>query len=337
MSMPVRSRIAVGEPLAPPRRRQVDLPGIPHVRRHIRDQALAARGDVLVVGVRLVPLEHRELRVVGGVHALVAEVLAELVDALEAADDQPLQVQLGGDTQVELAVERVVVGGERPGRRPAVKRLQNRRFDLDEALGVEEAAHGRDHPSAGDEQLARVLVGDQVELAPAKARLDVGQPVVLLGRGSERLGQQREVLDPQRQLAAPGHEGDAVDADQVAEIQPQEPLHPLRPEFVDPSLELDPPGAVDQVEERHLALAAARGQATRDPVPGRRSRPRPPAQRAPHARWRSTRRRRTRGGTARPRRRAAIRACAGAPRGGRRRRRPGRPRRLLTSTRRRSW
>jgi hypothetical protein len=44
-------------------------------------------------------------------HALVAEVLAELVDALEAADDQPLEVQLGGDAQAEVAVERVEVRG----------------------------------------------------------------------------------------------------------------------------------------------------------------------------------------------------------------------------------
>ena len=45
---------------------------------------------------------------------------------------------------------------------------------------------------AGDEQLARLLVGDQVELAAAKARLDVGQAVVLLRRRAQRLREQRE-------------------------------------------------------------------------------------------------------------------------------------------------
>ena len=44
---------------------------------------------------------------------LVAEVAADLEDALEAADHQPLQVQLGRDAQVEVEVERVVVGDER--------------------------------------------------------------------------------------------------------------------------------------------------------------------------------------------------------------------------------
>ena len=41
---------------------------------------------------------------------------------------------------------------------------------------------------------------------------------------------------------------------------------PSAPELVDARLELDPAGSVDQVQERHLALAAARRQPTGDPV-----------------------------------------------------------------------
>ena len=96
---------------------------------------------LLVVGVGLVPLEHRELGVVLVGDALVAEVLAELVDAVDAADDEPLEVELGRDPQVEVAVERVVVGGEGPRQGAAVERLQDRRLDLDEAVLVEPAAH----------------------------------------------------------------------------------------------------------------------------------------------------------------------------------------------------
>ena len=172
-----------GQRLAPPGGGEVELarrsrpPRPPHA-----DERLAAARDVLVVGVRLVPLEHRELGVVLERDALVAEVLAELVDALEAADDQPLQVQLGGDPQVEVAVELVVVGDERPRGRAAVERLQDRRLDLDEARVVEEAADRGDHLRAGDEDRARLLVGDQVELAVAMAGLDVGEAVVLVGR-----------------------------------------------------------------------------------------------------------------------------------------------------------
>ena len=75
--------------------------------------------------------------------ALVAEVLADLVDALEPADDQTLEVQLGGDPQVERLVELVVVSRERPRERTAVAWLQDRRLDLDEAFLVERARGSR--------------------------------------------------------------------------------------------------------------------------------------------------------------------------------------------------
>ncbi len=116
------------------------------------DELLGARRDVLVVGVGLVQLEHRELGVVLLRDALVAEVLAELVDALQPADDAALEVQLGRDPQEQRAVERVVVGRERPRRGAAVERLQHRRLDLDEALLVEVAADRRDRLRAREEQ-----------------------------------------------------------------------------------------------------------------------------------------------------------------------------------------
>ena len=149
--MPERSSIARGERDARPGRREVDLDAVAlddrrAVRRDRRggDQRLGARHRVVDVGVGLVPLEHRELGVVLERDALVAEVLADLVDALEAADDQPLEVQLGRDAQVEVAVELVVVRRERPRVGAAVERLQDRRLDLDEAGRVELA------PQRGD-------------------------------------------------------------------------------------------------------------------------------------------------------------------------------------------
>src|SRR3712207_8450263 len=53
------------------------------------------RSQIAVVPVRLVELEHRELRVVPGRDAFVAEVAVDLEDLLEAADDETLEVQLG--------------------------------------------------------------------------------------------------------------------------------------------------------------------------------------------------------------------------------------------------
>ena len=175
-----------------------------HLARDRLDERLDARHRVVVVGVRLVPLEHRELGVVLERDALVAEVLAELVDALEPADDQPLEVELGRDAEIEVAVELVVVRDERTRERAAVARLQHRRLDLDEALAVEVGADGGDDARPEHEVGARLLVDEQVEVALAVAELDVREPVEGV---RQRLRVAREHLDrvgEERRLAAAG-------------------------------------------------------------------------------------------------------------------------------------
>ncbi len=47
---------------------------------------------------------------------------AQLVDLVDPADHAALEVELGGDPQEELAVQRVVMGGRRPPRRARLDR-----------------------------------------------------------------------------------------------------------------------------------------------------------------------------------------------------------------------
>ena len=159
-----------------------------------------------------------------------------------------------------------MVRRERARQRSAVERLQDGRLDLEEAVVVERAADRGDDPGARGEELARLLVGDEVELAAAVARLDVLEAVELLRRRAQGLREQRPVLDAQGQLAAARHEGDAVDADEVAQVEAEQGLHRLGAEDVGARLQLDAPAAVDEVQERHLALAAAGGEAAGDAV-----------------------------------------------------------------------
>ena len=134
-----------------------------------------------VVGVGLVELEHREFGIVLRRDAFVAEVAVDFVDALEAADDQALEVELGRDAQVEVDVERVVMRDEGARRGAAVERLHHGRLDFDEAAFLELPAQGRDDAGARDENVAHFGIGDQVEIALAVAGLDVLEAVPLLG------------------------------------------------------------------------------------------------------------------------------------------------------------
>ena len=112
--------------------------GSEYLERDLLEHRLDAVHRVAEVGVRLVP-EHRELGLVLVRDALVAEVLADLVHALEASDDQPLEVELGRDAEIEIRVELVRVRDERVRESAPIAGLQNGRLDLDEALAVEVA------------------------------------------------------------------------------------------------------------------------------------------------------------------------------------------------------
>ena len=112
--------------------------------------------QVVVVGVGLVELEHGELGVVLGADAFVAEVAVDLVDAVEAADDEALEVELGRDAQGEVDVERVVVGGEGAGGGAAGDGVHHGGFDFEVAAVVEEVADGAEDGGALDEDFADV-------------------------------------------------------------------------------------------------------------------------------------------------------------------------------------
>src|SRR5207249_2008157 len=98
------------------------------------------------------------------------------------------------------------------------ERLQRRRFDLDEAARVEEAPDGGDDPGARDEDLAHLLVGDEVGVALSVVRLDVLQTVPLLRRRVERLAEHGEGADAQGELAAAGAEEPPRRLQEIAQV-----------------------------------------------------------------------------------------------------------------------
>ncbi len=238
------------------------------LRRQRRHQLLGDREQILVGGIRLVELEHGELGIVLGRDALVAEAAIELEDAVEAADHQPLQVELGRDAQIEIEVEGVVVRHERTRQRAAGDRLHHRGLDLEEAAGAKELARGVEDLGAGAEDLAHVGVHEQIEIALAVAHLDVGQAVPLLGQRTQRLGEVVDRRGEQRRLAGPGTEQPPLEARDVAEIELAKDREVVLADLVLLHVDLQPPALILQLGERRLAEVPDRhqaaGQARRD-------------------------------------------------------------------------
>jgi len=133
--------------------------------------------QVVVVMIGPVELDGRELGRVALVDVLVAELLADLVDALcEAAGHQHLQVQLGRDAHDHVQVQCVLVRVEGPGGGAASLHLQHWRLDLQEAqLLLAEFAQCRDDAGTNLEHFARLLVHREVQRAVAIARLEIDE------------------------------------------------------------------------------------------------------------------------------------------------------------------
>ena len=188
------------------------------------DEVLGEFHHVGVVGVGPVELQHRELGIVPSRHALVAEHAADLEHLLHTADDQPLQVELGRDAQVEVLPECVVVGDERTGERSAGDRVQHRCLDLDEALTAQDRSHRRDDLTALRKRIARLVGDPHVDIALPIARVGVGDAVPLVGKRPLGRGEHIPGVDSDAEFAAAGHHHHTGDGDPVTDREAGEVL-----------------------------------------------------------------------------------------------------------------
>ena len=213
----------------PPGRGEIDLATL--IGEHRRaEQLLGSAGDEIledrhhvgVVAVGLVELEHREFRVVAGRRPFVAEGPPDLEDTLDPANHAALKVQLRRDAQIDVGVQRVVVGDERPRRCAAGDWVQHRRLDLHEAGSAEAAPDGGNHLRSQQEDVADALVGPEVDLSLPVADVGVADTAPLVAEAAARVREKLPGGDLDRQLASFRADDLAADPDPVAERQAAE-------------------------------------------------------------------------------------------------------------------
>ncbi len=166
------------------------------------EQLLRQLHQVVVVGVGLIELQHGELGIVLGRDALVPEVAVDLVHALEPADQQPLEIELGRDRAGRAACPARCDGSERAApplpRGSAASSASRPRGSRGRRRTRRSAAMRRLRST----KVSRTLrIDHEVHVALSVARLDVLQAVPLLRQRAQRLGEELEVLDGHRQLA----------------------------------------------------------------------------------------------------------------------------------------
>ena len=165
-------------------------------------------------------------------------------------------MQLGGDAQVVLLIERVKVGDERLSGGAALNGLQDGSLDLHVAVILHVAAEGGDDRGALAEGLANVLVHDKVDIALTITGLLVGEAVKLLGKRANRLGKQFGRTGGNGELAALGADHNAGRLDDIAQVELLQDLPGSFLDIVHAAEQLDVSGGVAKDQEHDLALAA---------------------------------------------------------------------------------
>ena len=219
---------------------------------------------VVVVGVGHVELEHGELGIVLRRDAFVAEIAVDLVHAVHAADDQPLQVKLRRDAQVQIGVERVVVGDERLGHRAAGDGMHHRRLDFDEAVAVEETPHRLHDLRAFDEHLAHIGIHRQINVTAAIASFDILQSVPLLGQWEQVFYQEGDLFHVDRKFIRTGAKEVALHSDVVTDVEQFVELKTLLADVVEPDVDLQPPSTLLKMGKTRFPLHANGHDPSRD-------------------------------------------------------------------------
>ncbi len=162
----------------------------------------------------------------GAVHALVAEVAAELIHTGETANYQSLEVELVGDAEVEVDIQRVVMRDEGARGGTAGDALQHGGVHLQVALLVEIGTHLVHYLGALHESVAHVGVHDEVHIALAVAQLGVAEGVVhhavfLLDdrKRAQALAEHGEALHMDGGLTHLGYKHIARYTDDVADVE----------------------------------------------------------------------------------------------------------------------
>ena len=149
-----------------------------------------------------------------------------------------------------------MVGAKGPGRGSSGDRLHHRSLHFDIPAGVEKATDRLEHQGAFDEDLAHIDVHEEIDIALAVAQFHVGQAVILLRQGQHRFGQKRDGFHMDGELAGPGAEDVAGDADVVSQVQQLVELKALFSHGIQANIDLQPFAALLQLGEAGLALGA---------------------------------------------------------------------------------
>ena len=133
-----------------------------------------------------------------GADAFVSEDAPDFIDSLEAAYDKALQMQLGGDSQIKIHMQGVVMRDERTRIGTAGFYLQHRGFDFEEVPVIQKLANRPYSDAALAQGVPDRRVDDHVDITLAIAGFHIGETFPAIRQGQKGLTEDLIVGHPDR-------------------------------------------------------------------------------------------------------------------------------------------
>lgn len=189
------------------------------VLHHTLDQTLRQIHDIVHIRIRHIELADREFRVMRHVDTLIPKDTTDFVYTVQSTDDELLEIELGGDTKVEVEIKVVVMRDERLSSRSARNHARYRRLNLQETKVIEVTADIVDNARTSDEDTTGFFGEDEVEVALAVAGLDVLETEVARGKLVKVGSEQNHFGGGDGEFTLLGTRGGAHDTDDVTSTE----------------------------------------------------------------------------------------------------------------------
>ena len=150
------------------------------------------------------------------VDTFVAVNAADFKDALHAADEQALEMQLERDAHVKVDIEGVMMRDKGPRGGSSGDRVKGRPLDFNESFSGERLAYRRDNLRPVEHARHGLVVVRKVDVAHTGPQFRIVEALVLVGRSLDRLAQEGQLGREDRKFARLRLFEFAVDADEVA-------------------------------------------------------------------------------------------------------------------------
>jgi hypothetical protein len=138
--------------------------------------------------------------------AFITEGAPYLVNFVKAAYHQSLEMELQGNSQVEVFTESMVMGDKGACQRSAGMGLKHRSFYLHKSLLIEKASYGSDNLATQNKNVFILFIGNEVEISLPIAFFYVSQPMPFLWQRAKGLTEHGKIRYLQSELPGFGPE-----------------------------------------------------------------------------------------------------------------------------------